>query len=364
MADWDTVSAGFEILDEQDRRRLSEFIQYGAYAAWHAYLDSGLEINELNANRVGVIIGSGIGGLPMIEDVSVALHNHGARKVKPFFVPASIINMTSGFVSQKLNCQGPNLSMVSACASGSHSIGYAARTIAYGDADVMFSGAAEKASNPLGIAGFASMKALSTNYNDDPTKASRPWDKARNGFVLGDGAGVLVLEEYEHACKRDAKIYAELTGFGMSSDAYHIARPEPNGKGIYLAMRNALTDAKLEPQAVDYINAHGTSTPLGDMIEYNSVENLFDAGSPNLMMSSTKSMTGHLLGAAGAIEAIFSIMAIKDNIAPPTINLDNPEDSITLNLVPHTAKKHNIKNAMSNSFGFGGANSCLVFSDL
>jgi 3-oxoacyl-[acyl-carrier-protein] synthase II len=361
---FETFCQDVDILDSKDCRRLSAFIQYAVCTAWHAYIDSGLNIDESNATRVGAFIGSGVGGLPMTEKMSLALSQHGPKKVTPFFVPGSITNMASGVVSQKLNCQGPNLSMVSACASGSHSIGYAARAIAYGDADVMFAGAAEKSSSPIGIAGFSSLKALAANFNDAPSKASRPWDKARNGFVLGDGAGVLVLEEYEHARKRGAKIYAELTGFGMSSDAYHLTQPEPNGRGMLHAMRSALNDAGVSPEVVDYINAHGTSTPLGDMIEYGAVEKLFGSSRSDLVMSSTKSMTGHLLGAAGAIEAIFSIMAIRDNIAPPTINLDNPEDGIHINLAPNAAVKHKIDVAISNSFGFGGTNSCLVFSGL
>jgi 3-oxoacyl-[acyl-carrier-protein] synthase II len=350
-------------LDSKSIRRYDEFIQYGCYAACRALEDSNLVIDDNNAPRIGVAIGSGIGGLTTIERNTVALYNQSPRRVSPFYIPGSIINSCSGLVSQILNCQGLNLAMVSACASGAHSIGYAARTIAYGDVDVMLSGASEKGSSRTGIAGFSSMKALSTR-NDDPERASRPWDKDRDGFVLGDGAAVLVLEEYEHAKARGAKIYAELIGFGMSSDAYHITAPEPSGRGMLLSMQNALNDAGINPGQIDYVNAHGTSTPLADPLEHNSVKHLLHADNPTLPMSSTKSMTGHLLGAAGAIEAVFSILAIRDNVAPPTINLDHPDDGCDMNLVPHESQEHTINYVLSNSFGFGGTNASLIFSSV
>jgi 3-oxoacyl-[acyl-carrier-protein] synthase II len=364
ISDFDSCLRNSDVIEKKYQRRIGEFIQYGAYASSMAWHDAGLADHAINPQRIGVVIGSGIGGIGMISDTSLVLDKSGPRRVQPFFIPGSIINMASGYVSQKFNCQGPNVSMVSACASGAHSIGFAARSIAYGDADVMLSGAAEHASCALSIAGFCSLKALSSGYNDTPAKASRPWDKNRDGFVLGDGSGVLVLEEYEHARQRGAQIYAEVSGFGMSSDAFHFTQPEPEGRGMCLAMQNALDDASLSPEDIDYVNAHGTSTPMGDMIEYGAVARLIHSRRQDLIMSSTKSMTGHLLGAAGAIEAVFSIMAIKENIAPPTINLDNPEEDCSINLVPHEAQQHVINKVMSNSFGFGGTNVSLIFSSI
>ena len=350
-----------DAVDAKSRRRLDVFLHYAMVAALESVADSGLEITDLLAPRVGVAIGSGVGGLPLIESQSLLLARSGPRKVSPFFIPGSIVNMASGWVAERLNCQGPNVSMVSACASGAHSIGYAARSIAYGDADVMIAGGAEKASCPVGIAGFNAVRALSTR-NDDPAAASRPWDKDRDGFVLGDGAGILVLEELDHAKARGATIYAELTGFGMSGDAYHMTAAEPNGRGMVSCMRLALNDAGLSPEAVGYVNAHGTSTPLADPIELNAVKQVFGAHAYDLLMSSTKSMTGHLLGAAGALEAIFSVLSLRDQLAPPTLNLDHPDEGCDLQLVPHEARSHQFTSVLSNSFGFGGTNASLVFS--
>jgi 3-oxoacyl-[acyl-carrier-protein] synthase II len=357
------VPAHDSVMDPKDRRRMDTFIDYGVCAAHQALMDSGLLITDENAHRVGVAIGSGIGGLSVLEKNILTLDKHGPRKVSPFYIPGSIINMCSGYVSQFLNCQGPNYSLVSACASGAHSIGYAARSIAYGDADVMLAGGTEGASTPSGIAGFSNLKALSRR-NDSPSEASRPWDSDRDGFVLGDGAGVVVLEEYESAKARGAEIYGELIGFGMSGDAHHITAAEPNGRGMYASMQNALADAGINPDQLDYINAHGTSTPLADPIEHAAVKRLLGDGYSNTPMSSTKSMTGHLLGAAGAIEAIFSLMSIRDNVAPPTINLQNPADGCDMNLVPQTAQERSINHVLSNSFGFGGTNVSLVFSEI
>ncbi|NCX94272.1 MAG: beta-ketoacyl-[acyl-carrier-protein] synthase II, partial [Gammaproteobacteria bacterium] len=301
---------------------------------------------------------SGIGGLTNIEDTARTLIGEGPKRISPFFIPSSIINMASGYVSIKYGLKGPNIAIVTACASGTHSIGYAARTIAYGDADVMLAGGTEKASCGLGLGGFAAARALSRR-NEDPTRASRPWDKDRDGFVLGDGAGVLVLEEYEHAKARGAKIYAEVVGFGMSADAYHMTLPD--GIGAYNAMVNALKDAHLKPEEISYINAHGTSTPAGDAVESQSCERLLGAHAKKVPVSSTKSMTGHLLGAAGAIESVFSILSIRDNVLPPTINLDHPDEGCHLDYVPHTARQHKVDVVMKNSFGFGGTNATLIF---
>ena len=309
---------------------------------------------------IGLAIGSGIGGLPIIEKFHSVLLESGPRRISPFFIPSALINLIGGNVSIDYGMKGPNIALVSACTTGTHNLGFAARTIAYGDADVMVAGAAEMASTKLGIGGFAAMRALSTR-NDAPEKASRPWDKDRDGFVLGDGAGVLILEEYEHAKKRGAKIYAELVGFGMSGDASHITSPDPEGKGGAASMNAALADAQLKPEDVQYINAHGTSTPAGDELEVMGVKRTFGDHAYKLAMSSTKSMTGHLLGAAGAVEAIFSILAIRDQVAPPTINLDNPSEGCDLNFVPHQAQKMPINVALSNSFGFGGTNGTLIF---
>jgi 3-oxoacyl-[acyl-carrier-protein] synthase II len=344
----------------KDARRLDECIQYALAAGIQAFQDSGLEVNENNAHRIGVATGSGIGGLTSIERNHEALLEGGPRKVSPFFVPGSIINMSAGMLAIKLGLKGPNIALVTACTTGTHSIGLAGRMIAYGDADVMLAGGSEKGSTPLGMAGFGSARALSTR-NDDPQAASRPWDRDRDGFVLGDGAGVIVLEEYEHAKARGAKIYAELIGFGMSDDAFHMTAPPEGGEGAAAAMRNALRDAGVNGEAIDYINAHGTSTPAGDIAESQAIESVFGGHARKLAISSTKSMVGHLLGAAGAVEAIFSILAMRDNVAPPTINLDNPGEGCTLDYVPKEARAMQIDTVLSNSFGFGGTNGSLIF---
>lgn len=350
-----------DYLSKKDARKMDLFIQYGMAAAIQAVTDSGLETTENNAERIGCAIGSGIGGLPMIERNHDLLQQGGPRKISPFFVPSSIINMISGNLAIRYGFRGPNIAITTACTSGTHNIGYSARTIAYGDADIMVCGGAEAASTPLGLGGFAAARALSTR-NDDPTAASRPWDKDRDGFVLGDGAGVLVLEEYEHAKARGAKIYAEIAGFGMSDDAYHMTLPPEDGRGAAAAMRNAIKDAGLNPDQIDYINAHGTSTPAGDLAESRAIEAVLGAAASKVAVSSTKSMIGHLLGAAGAVEAVFSILAIRDQIAPPTINLENPQEGCNLDYVPNTARKMPIQHALSNSFGFGGTNGSLIFS--
>lgn len=347
-------------MSEKEARKKDLFIQYGIAAAVQAIQDSGLQVNEQNAHRIGLAIGSGIGGLPMIEKSNGILLEVGPRRISPFFIPGVIINMIAGNISIMYGMRGPNIAVVTACTTGTHNIGLAARSIAYGDADVMIAGGSEMASTRLGVAGFAAMRALSTR-NNEPEKASRPWDKDRDGFVLGDGAGVLVLESYEHAKQRGAKIYAELVGFGMSADASHITTPHPDGLGASLSMSQALTDANLEPTAVDYINAHGTSTPAGDELEVLGIKSTFKDHAYKLAVSSTKSMIGHLLGAAGAVEAIFSILAIRDQVAPPTINLDHPSEGCDLNFVPHTAQKMKIDVTLSNSFGFGGTNGTLIF---
>lgn len=348
-------------MSEKEARKRDDFIQYGVAAAIQAIQDSGLQVTDVNAPRIGLAIGSGIGGLPSIEKHHSILLESGPRKISPFFIPSALINMIAGHVSIEFGMKGPNIALVSACTTGTHNIGVAARTITYGDADVMVAGASEMATTKLGIAGFASMRALSTR-NDEPEKASRPWDRDRDGFVLGDGAGVIVLEEYEHAKARGAKMYAELIGFGMSADANHITSPDPEGKGGAAAMYHAMTDAGIKPSDVQYINAHGTSTPAGDEIEIRGIKRSFgDHAYHQLAVSSTKSMTGHLLGAAGSVEAIFCILAIRDQIAPPTINLDNPSEGCDLNLVPNKAQKMPIKIALSNSFGFGGTNGTLIF---
>ncbi len=347
-------------MNPKDAKRMDLFIQYGIGAAIDAIKDAGLEITDQNADRIGAMLGAGIGGLPGIEENCETLLKKGPNRISPFYVPRSIINMLPGQLSIITGFKGPSISAVTACASGTHSIGMAARMIAYGDADVMIAGGAEMATTPTGIGGFAAARALS-NRNDEPTKASRPWDKDRNGFVLGDGAGVLILESYEHAVKRGARIYCELVGFGATSDAYHITSPMENGEGAGRCMQMALNDAKMNVDAVDYINAHGTSTKLGDMAELTAVKSIFGEHAYQLAMSSTKSMTGHLLGAAGGIEAVFAALSIRDNVAPPTINLDNPDEGCDLNLVPHTAQERKIDVAISNSFGFGGTNGTLIF---
>jgi 3-oxoacyl-[acyl-carrier-protein] synthase II len=344
----------------KEARKMDLFIQYGMVAGIQAIRDSGLEITEANADRIGVSIGSGIGGIGTIEEGAKTLEHKGPRRISPFFVPSAIINMISGNLSILHNLRGPNIAITTACTSGTHSIGFAARMIQYGDADAMVAGGAEMATTPLGLGGFAAARALSVR-NDNPAAASRPWDKDRDGFVLGDGAGVLVLEEYEHAKARGAKIYAELIGFGMSGDAYHMTSPPENGSGAAAAMLNAIKDAQVPASAIHYINAHGTSTLAGDKAECQAVKTVLGSAASQVAVSSTKSMIGHLLGAAGAVEAIFSILAIRDQVAPPTINLDNPEDGCDLNFVPHVAQQRKIEVVLSNSFGFGGTNGSLIF---
>ncbi|NNJ96844.1 MAG: beta-ketoacyl-ACP synthase II [Gammaproteobacteria bacterium] len=348
------------VIPVKDQRKMDIFIHYGLVAAGEALEDSGIVVNEANADRIGVAIGSGIGGLPMIEASHIKMLKGGPRKVSPFFVPGSIINMISGNFSIMHGTKGPNIALVTACSTGTHSIGQAARMIAYGDADVMIAGGSEKASSPLGMNGFAAARALSTR-NDDPAHASRPWDKDRDGFILGDGAGVLVLEEYEMAKARGANIYAEVAGFGLNSDAHHMTQPVADGAGAARCMNNALADAGLNPDDVDYINAHGTSTPAGDIAETNAIKAAFGPKANKLAVSSTKSMVGHLLGAAGGVEAIFSVMAIRDQVAPPTINLEKPGEGCDLDYVPNTAREMKIDVALSNSFGFGGTNGTLIF---
>jgi len=352
-----------QYMNPKDTKKMDGFIQYGYAAAVEAIRDSGIEANEQNASRIGVAVGSGIGGLDTIEKNFAAMLKGGPRRVSPFFVPAAIINMISGNLSIEYGFKGPNIAITTACTTGTHNIGYAARTIAYGDADAMIAGGAEMASGQLGMGGFGAARALSTR-NDDPTRASRPWDKDRDGFVLGDGAGVIVLEEYEHAKARGAKIYAELTGFGMSGDAYHMTSPPADGSGAAAAMKNAMNDAGLNPVDVNYINAHGTSTPAGDVAESKAAKSVYGADADKIVVSSTKSMIGHLLGAAGAVEAIFSILAIRDQVAPPTINLENPDPECDLDYVANTARQMTINHALSNSFGFGGTNGSLIFSKI
>lgn len=347
-------------LTPKEARKLDAFIHYGLIAAQQAVDDSGLEDYEaLDRERVGIAIGSGIGGLEYIEKSVLTMASSGPRKVSPFFVPASVINMISGNAGIRFGYRGPNIAIVTACTTGTHNIGYAARTIAYGDADVMLAGGSEMATTRTGVAAFSSAKALSTR-NDEPEKASRPWDKDRDGFVLSDGAGVVVLEELEHAKERGATIYGELIGFGMSDDAHHITAPPADGEGAARSMSNALRDAGLKPQEIDYINAHGTSTQVGDVAEIAAVKRVFGEHANQLAMSSTKSMTGHLLGAAGAVETIFSLLAIRDGVLPPTINLDSPDEGCDLDLVPNTCRKSDVRVALSNSFGFGGTNGTLI----
>lgn len=354
---------GFEVTDyisKKDARKMDTFIHYGVAAGIQAIRDAGLEINEQNAERIGVSIGSGIGGLPGIERNYHAYLQGGPRKISPFFVPGNIINMISGNLSIMYGLKGPNIAMVTACTTGTHSIGEAARIITYGDADVMVAGGAEMATTPTGLGGFAAVKALSTR-NDDPETASRPWDKDRDGFVLGDGAGVMVLEEYEYARARGATIYAELVGYGMSGDAHHMTQPSENGEGAARCMRNALRDAGLNPDQVDYVNAHGTSTPAGDVAEVRAIKTALGEHAGKIAVSSTKSMTGHLLGAAGGVEAIFSVLAIRDQVAPPTINQFTADPACDLDFVPNQARNMKIDVAISNSFGFGGTNGTVVF---
>jgi 3-oxoacyl-[acyl-carrier-protein] synthase II len=344
----------------KEAKRMDPFIHYGVAAGLMALKDSGLEVSEANAERIGTIIGSGIGGILGIEDTTARLLEGGPRKVSPFYVPSTIINMVSGHLSILTGIKGPNFSAVSACATANHSVGMAMRLIQYGDADVMVAGGAERGSSPTSVAGFCSMKAMSTR-NDDPTRASRPWDKERDGFVMGDGAGVLVLEEYEHAKARGARIYCELAGFGASSDAYHMTAPAEDGEGAARCMTAALRDAGINADQVGYLNAHGTSTPLGDLAETLAMKRAFGDHAYRTLVSSTKSMTGHLLGAAGGVEAIFSILALYHGLVPPTINLDEPGEGCDLDYVPNVAREAKIEVAMSNGFGFGGTNGTLVF---
>jgi len=347
----------------KDIKKMDVFIHYGIAAGKQAFADSGLEVTEKNAHRIGVYIGSGIGGITGIEKGHSAYLSGGPRKISPFFIPANIINMIGGNLSIMYGLKGPNIAISTACASATHSIGEASRLIEYGDADVMVAGGSEMACSPTGLGGFCSAKALSTR-NDSPETASRPWDKDRDGFVLSDGAGVVVLEEFEHAVKRGARIYAELLGFGMSGDAYHMTSPAPEGEGAMRCMQNAMRNAGVNREHVNYINAHGTSTPAGDRGETDAVKNAFGHLAKSIPMSSTKSMTGHLLGAAGGIEAIFTVLSIRDQVAPPTINLFEPEPECDLDYVPHTAREMKIDVAISNSFGFGGTNGSLIFGKM
>jgi 3-oxoacyl-[acyl-carrier-protein] synthase II len=354
---------GFDVdqyLPPKESRRMDTFIQYGLAAGIQAVRDAGIEVTDENAERIGVSIGSGIGGLQLIEDTDKVYQESGPRKISPFFIPGTIINMISGNLSIMYGFKGPNIAIVTACTTATHAIGDAARFIEYGDADVMIAGGAEAAITQLGVGGFAAARALSTR-NDDPATASRPWDVDRDGFVIGEGAGVLVLEEYEHAKARGAKIYCELAGFGMSADAYHMTSPSENGEGAARCMRNALRNAGINPDEVDYVNAHGTSTPAGDVAETQAVKGFFGDYANKVAVSSTKSMTGHLLGAAGGIEAVFSALAVRDQIAPPTINIFNQDPKCDLDYVPNVARNMKIDVAISNSFGFGGTNGTIVF---
>ncbi|MCS6787380.1 MAG: beta-ketoacyl-ACP synthase II [Thiobacillaceae bacterium] len=354
---------GFDVtryLSAKDARRMDVFIHYGLAAGIDALRDSGLEVNDTNRERIGVSIGSGIGGLPMIEDTHRTFIADGARKISPFFIPGAIINMISGHLSILHGLHGPNLAMVTACATGTHAIGESARIIERGDADVMIAGGAESTVCPLAIGGFGAARALSTR-NDDPAGASRPWDRGRDGFVLGEGAGVLVLEEYEHAKARGARIYCELIGYGRGADAYHMTAPTEDGSGAARCMNAALRDAGINPDEVDYINAHGTSTPLGDIAETKAIKLSFGSHAHKLMVSSTKSMTGHLLGAAGGVEAVFTALTLARGVVPPTINLTDPDPECDLDYVPNTAREARVEVALSNSFGFGGTNGTLIF---
>ncbi len=354
-----------EYMEPKEQRKMGKFIHFGIGAAEQAIKDAGIDqIAAAEGERIGVLIGSGIGGLPEIEETVLMMAEKGARRVSPFFIPACLINLISGQVSIKYGLKGPNHSVVTACSTGAHAIGDAGRLIAFGDADVMVAGSAESTVCRSGMAGFAAARALSTGYNETPTKASRPWDKGRDGFVMGEGAGIVVLEEYEHAKARGAKIYGELVGYGLSGDAYHITAPQPEGSGGFRAMQGALRNANLQTTDIDYVNAHGTSTPLGDEIELGAVKRLFGEHAYKLSMSSTKSAIGHLLGGAGSVEAIFSLLAMRDQICPPTLNLDNPSEGCDIDLVPHVAKKREINAVLSNSFGFGGTNASVVFKKI
>ena len=349
-------------IDPKEQKKMDRFIHFAIGAAEEAIKDSGWIANsEEQKFRTGVMIGSGIGGLPSIEKTTLIVKERTAKKISPFFIPASLINLASGNISIKHGFMGPNHAIVTACATGSHAIGDSARIIEYGDVDVMVCGGAEATICEIGVGGFAAMRALSTNFNDNPTAASRPWDKDRDGFVMGEGAGVLVLEEYEHAKKRGAKIYGEVIGYGMSGDAYHMTAPESSGRGATYAMKLALKNAGLNVDNIDYINAHGTSTPLGDEIEVGAIKKLFGDHAYKLSVSSTKSATGHLLGAAGSVEAIFSLLAMQDNVIPPTLNLENPSEGCDIDLTAKIAKNKSVNIVMSNSFGFGGTNACLIF---
>ena len=357
---------GFDVapyMSPKEARRMDTFIHYGMAAGLQAWRDAGLQVTPDNAERVGVNFGSGIGGLPMIESMHTELQANGPRRISPFFIPGTIINMIAGLLSIEVGAKGPNLAMVTACTTSTHCIGEAAKSIRYGDAEVMIAGGSEAVVTELAIGGFAAARALSTR-NDDPATASRPWDKERDGFVLGEGAGGVVLEEYEHARARGAQIYCELVGYGVSADAHHMTAPPDDGDGGFRAMRNALKDAGLEAGAVDYINAHGTSTPLGDVAETIAIKRLLGERAAKVAVNSTKSMTGHLLGAAGAVEAVFSILAMRDQVSPPTINLRTPDPQCDLDYVPNEARKMPIRVALSNSFGFGGTNGTLVFKRL
>ncbi|MBK8199098.1 MAG: beta-ketoacyl-ACP synthase II [Acidobacteria bacterium] len=354
-----------KVLSSKEQRRTDEFVVYAIAAADEAIADAALPLEtDEQKERAGVLIGSGIGGLETIYETAIILHEQGPRKVSPFFIPASLINLASGQVSIRHGLKGPNHSVVTACATGAHAIGDSARLIKYGDADVMVAGGAEAVIGKLGIAGFCAAKAMSTSFNDTPEKASRPYDKDRDGFVMGEGAAVLVLEEYEHAKARGAKIYAEVAGYGLTGDAYHITAPAEGAEGGYRAMKMALKNSGIDPTEVDYVNAHGTSTPKGDEGEAGAVERAFGDHAKNLSMSSTKSAVGHLLGAAGAIEAAFCALAIRDQVMPPTLNLDNPSFETVIDLIPHKAKKGRVRAAMSNSFGFGGTNASLILKQV
>ncbi|MFV9875145.1 MAG: beta-ketoacyl-ACP synthase II [Rickettsiales endosymbiont of Dermacentor nuttalli] len=353
------------VVTAKDQRRMDRFILYGICAATQAIEDSGIaQTDGSEHENIGLMIGSGIGGLPFIEENSIMVHEKGPKKLSPFFIPASLINLVSGHVSIKYGLMGPNHSVVTACSTGAHAIGDAAQLISLGEADAMVAGGTEGAVCMIGMAGFAAARALSTNFNDHPTKASRPWDKDRDGFVMGEGSGVLVLEEYEHAKKRGAKIYGELVGYGLSGDAYHITAPHPEGRGAYKAMKKAIEKSGLSLLDIGYVNAHGTSTPLGDEIELSTIHRIFGEESSNLSMSSTKSSIGHLLGAAGSVEAIFSLLAMNEGVIPPTINLENPPENCKIDLVPKSAREKKLNAVMSNSFGFGGTNATLVFKKL
>ena len=350
-------------LSPKEARRMDTFIHYGVAAGLQAWRDAGVQVTPENGERVGVNFGSGFGGLPLVEAMHDELKQNGPRRISPFFIPGTIINMIAGLLSIEVGAKGPNLAMVTACTTSTHCIGEAGKSIRYGEADVMIAGGAEAVITELAVGGFASARALSTR-NDDPATASRPWDKQRDGFVLGEGAGAVVLEEYEHARARGARIYCELAGYGVSADAFHMTAPSEDGDGAFRCMRNALKDAKLETSVVDYINAHGTSTPLGDVAETRAVKRLLGSRAGKVAVNSTKSMTGHLLGAAGGVEAVFSVLALRDQVSPPTINLRTPDPECDLDYVPNAARKMPIRVALSNSFGFGGTNGTLVFAPL